>query len=197
METEAQKTRRKSYDKKRRADYVRQGLCCRCGENPLCSKRLCEKCLTTQQQNRLKLAGARNQLGLCGKCGKAKNNQTQVCEKCILRRTAQLRLGNPSRWQELQELLEKQNCSCPYTGIKLKLGENASLDHVVPKSRGGTNDLSNLEWVHVWVNLMKNNTSKSEFVPALDRFLESASFCRSIEGLPDHPQNLSSSGSNP
>lgn len=67
---------------------------------------------------------------------------------------------------ELKELIEAQNYTCPYTGIRLVPGVNASLDHVLPISRypelGA--DISNLEWVSLEVNLAKRDKTREEFI---------------------------------
>ncbi len=43
-------------------------------------------------------------------------------------------------------------------------GVNASLDHKIPTSRGGNNDLPNLQWVDMQINFVKNALTHDEFV---------------------------------
>jgi 5-methylcytosine-specific restriction endonuclease McrA len=73
-------------------------------------------------------------------------------------------------WPLLLDLLERQNRRCTYSGIPIELGKTASLDHIVAKSKGGKNTIENLQWVHIWINKMKNTMSNDEFVTALDEF---------------------------
>jgi hypothetical protein len=76
----------------------------------------------------------------------------------------------------LKCLIEQQHGKCPYTGISLVLGHNASLDHKASKSRGGSNDLSNLQWVYYGddfdVNMMKRDTTEENFVKAINIMYE-------------------------
>lgn len=64
----------------------------------------------------------------------------------------------------------KQKGRCPYTGLVLmpfiEKGQ-ISEDHVVPQSQGGISALPNLVLTPVWVNQMKGNMSKKEFMKFL------------------------------
>jgi len=66
----------------------------------------------------------------------------------------------------LQELLERQNYLCPYTGKKLVPGLNCSLDHILPVVRYPelAGDIDNVEWVDLSVNCMKGSMTKEEFL---------------------------------
>jgi 5-methylcytosine-specific restriction endonuclease McrA len=68
------------------------------------------------------------------------------------------------KWAELRDLLEQQGGRCAYSGELLILGQNMSLDHKTPRSRGGGNELSNLQWVTWRINLMKNDLTHEEFL---------------------------------
>lgn len=73
--------------------------------------------------------------------------------------------------QMLLRKLEDQNYRCAMTGELLVPGLNASLDHIVPKCKGGSmDDPDNLWWVTLDVNF-----AKRQFMP--DEFLE---FCRKV-----------------
>jgi 5-methylcytosine-specific restriction endonuclease McrA len=63
----------------------------------------------------------------------------------------------------LQDSFKKQSV-CPYSGRKLEVGRNLSLDHRIAKSNGGTNDLDNLQWVDRYVNLAKHDMSENDFL---------------------------------
>lgn len=70
--------------------------------------------------------------------------------------------------------LEIQQYQCVYSGRKLILGQNASLDHIIAKSRGGSESLDNLQWVDRNVNYMKRALSHDDF---LDLVRQIASTC--------------------
>jgi 5-methylcytosine-specific restriction endonuclease McrA len=78
-------------------------------------------------------------------------------------------LGNRNRWRELDVLLKKQNSCCPYTGIELVMCENASLDHKFPASKGGSNEISNLQWVYLPINSMKLDHTEDEFLELVSK----------------------------
>jgi 5-methylcytosine-specific restriction endonuclease McrA len=65
--------------------------------------------------------------------------------------------------KQLKSLLETQGYRCAYTGESLS-PEVASLDHVVPLSRGGEHGISNLAIVHHEVNAAKGTMTLEEFV---------------------------------
>ncbi len=52
---------------------------------------------------------------------------------------------------------------CELTGRTLTL-DTASPDHITPKSKGGTNGLANLRWLHVDVNKARLATDDAGFV---------------------------------
>ena len=60
-------------------------------------------------------------------------------------------------------IAKKQKLLCPLTGRKLN-GDTMSIDHKIPTSKGGTHDVSNLQFVHVDVNYAKRNLLESEFI---------------------------------
>lgn len=51
---------------------------------------------------------------------------------------------------------------CPYCNKKLK-PKDLSVDHIIPKSRGGSDDIRNLRLVCKKCNLLKGNFIESEF----------------------------------
>ena len=60
-------------------------------------------------------------------------------------------------------IAKKQKLVCPLTGRKLQ-GNTMSVDHKIPISRGGTNELSNLQFVHIDVNYAKQDLLQEEFI---------------------------------
>ena len=72
--------------------------------------------------------------------------------------------GNRS-FRMLLALLESQGYLCALTGVRLEV-ETAELDHKIPVCRGGTNDLSNLQWIHKSINRAKGTMTNEEFIEA-------------------------------
>jgi 5-methylcytosine-specific restriction endonuclease McrA len=64
---------------------------------------------------------------------------------------------------DLWKMAKKQKCRCPYSGRKLQT-DNIHLDHIIPKSKGGINDISNLQLLPGEVNTMKWNLMPDDFI---------------------------------
>jgi len=144
----------KCRQKKKDTVNVRKnsGLCVTCGKNMQSNGIKCKICYVGYQKTTQQRRNARISQGLCALCdGKRINNR--LCLKHFLKFTSRNHLETSKRYKELYDLFLKQNGVCPYTKVKLTLGENASVDHIIPKSRGGKiNDVSNLQWVYSNVN---------------------------------------------
>jgi 5-methylcytosine-specific restriction endonuclease McrA len=63
---------------------------------------------------------------------------------------------------ELWCLAKKQKLICPLTGEKLTI-KNISVDHKIPISKGGTNNISNLQLITRRANTIKNSMNMNEF----------------------------------
>ena len=64
---------------------------------------------------------------------------------------------------ELWGLLKRQRMLCGLTGRRLNR-DNISLDHIVPLSKGGSNEPSNLRFVHIDVNTFKMDMDDSDLL---------------------------------
>lgn len=64
---------------------------------------------------------------------------------------------------DLKKLLEMQGYQCALSGVRLE-PKNAELDHKIPLSRGGTNELGNLQWLSRDVNRAKGAMDNDEFI---------------------------------
>ena len=73
-------------------------------------------------------------------------------------------MGDRSLGPALMESFDKQGGRCIYTGVNLIMGDNATLDHKVPKSRGGSDSIENIQWVTRTINQMKTDMTHEEFV---------------------------------
>ena len=146
---------------------------------------VCGTCMQNRRnkQARTQASNSRNEKttkGLCFMCGNdavksQRRKKVPLCEKCYLKRTATTHFGNKERWMELHSLYEQQSV-CPYTGIKLKLGVDTSLDHKIPISKGGTNLIDNLQWVFddgdIDINMVKCDLTDSQFRFLVERIAD-------------------------
>ena len=157
----------KKQTKDRKAKLKSNGLCIECGNATGSKKCRCPSCsklnMTRLQTYREKLY----QSGICEKCAtQNKLENKRYCEKCYLKQIAKKHLKNKEKWEELQQLFKNQN-TCPYTGFKLLLGINTSLDHILPKSLGGLDEINNLQFVYsnknIDINKMKFAMNDKEF----------------------------------
>ena len=112
--------------------------------------------------------------GLCS-CGK-KIFAGKTCEKCWFKVKAKDHTGSRKNWKDLKKILENQNYKCLYTGKELIAGGNATVDHIIPKCKGGSNSIANLQWIDKHVNIhMKFNMSHNEFIDYLKHIINYAS----------------------
>lgn len=142
---------------------VEGGLCSACGNPAREGFTRCEKHLKLQKKyaddRKVKLLSE----GLCQTCGKQKFIDGQMaCETCCLKGVSYSLWKTTSRWEELKSLYDKQGGICPYTGEIIRIGVDSSIDHIIPESKGGTNEIRNLRWIDYWVNVMKWDRTDEE-----------------------------------
>lgn len=156
----------KSNVRKSGKQKVEDGKCRACGEASLQGGIYCGPCAEKNRLKSRKYRDNRKKNNLCLHCGGLKEIcEIQRCFKCVLKHTSTSTLGNRSRWKEMGVLLYRdQKRKCVYTNRLLTLGIDASLDHKVPLCLGGSHDLSNLQWVHTSVNIMKGRMTEEEFL---------------------------------
>lgn len=104
--------------------------------------------------------------GMCRNCKNPHLKNQKTCTRCYLKIFSQNRLGNRKHWEALWNKLMQQEFKCYLTGIDLELGDNASIDHVVPLSLGKNkaDDLDNIKWCEKRINRMKNDFLLEEFI---------------------------------
>lgn len=115
---------------------------------------------------------SKKELGICVSCSGEKLEHTHHCLECWLKLTSYRALGNREQWKELQQLLFSQNFKCAYTGVTLIPGLNTSVDHIIPKSRGGSNDITNIQWILKPLNTLKGELTHDEFISNLQNYLK-------------------------
>lgn len=113
---------------------------------------------------------------LCRQCKKVKSyKKCTRCRTCYFKFVASKYLGSADRWRELESALLQSGHRCAYTGRKIDLGEGASIEHVLPTSRGKkreVNDLKNIKWVHRDINVMKGAHTVAEFIAICKQILD-------------------------
>ncbi len=165
----------REYNDKRKE----KGLCRSCNNPAVSGRWRCEECQKKSSDIIDSLMNKRRVEGLCMRCGNPdilltpgggfKSRQDNLCQQCYLKQTARnkFNLKSAKHWRKLLYLWEKQGPICPLSGKQLILGVNTSLDHIIPRSKGGTSDLSNLRWVYSCgdynINIMRGAQSDEEF----------------------------------
>lgn len=156
-------------------------LCTCCGVNPKSNNCLeCESCKNNKIKRQNKLINSRKLNNLCMRCGSSAEiietarltkRKYILCKTCYLKYTAYNVFSSASRWRDLFTLWENQKGVCPYTGDTLIFGK-ASIDHIIPKSRGGTTTIDNLCWTSLEINKMKRDINKNDFILLCKQIVE-------------------------
>ena len=145
------------------------------------SKRLCLKCLKFQSEASLRLREKTKKKNCCVRCRSSdyiknridmhrfKPAKVKLCIACYLKRMSYSVCGSQKLWEKLLKLFNEQNQLCVYTGEKLIIGVNASIDHINPRVKGGSNKIENLQWVDFRINLMKRDLVEPEFLKLIKK----------------------------
>jgi len=149
----------KSNNKARR----KAGQCVVCATPT--TRRLCDTCQGKKVISEKRRRATLRANGKCVWCtGSRDTDHETLCSECCFIGAARAWLGGAKDVGLLKQLLEDQHHVCPYTGYELVVGQNASVDHKVPRSRGGSLDLSNLQWVDAHINRVKTDMTHEEFL---------------------------------
>ncbi len=103
-------------------------------------------------------------LGLCPQCNEPKNDDGYRCANCYFKSAAAAAGQSVVFADKLKEKFESQGGRCAYTGEPLVIGQNCSLDHILPVSRGGDSRIDNLQWVTKQVNSIKRDILEADFL---------------------------------
>lgn len=142
------------------------GMCVTCGKNNATQGVKCYDCYLSYKENLQRKKSERLSSGLCAYCDEVRVG-VKLCLKHYLQCTAKTHFKGQSSLDmadKLHQLYLRQDGKCPYTGNKLILGKDASLDHIIPRSRGGSGELDNVQWVYYAVNFMKQDMFHDEFL---------------------------------
>jgi hypothetical protein len=132
-------------------------------------KKLCSFHLGQKNTSRRKRRKVKRELNLCNEdgCNEVCVGVSTLCEthKIISAcHTAKISIVNSDIVNLLKQKLIEQNYRDPYNNKIIILGINASLDHIIPKNLGGTNDITNLQWVTKLTNLYKNCRTGDSYI---------------------------------
>lgn len=93
----------------------------------------------------------------------------RICERNqVHRRRQRLKRGQGVSSEQIRQLWEKQNGHCAYCGKPMVLGGNphspdyCTIDHIVPLSRGGLHDISNIVLACRACNMKKSDRLPEE-----------------------------------
>ena len=139
-----------------------KGLCIECS-NPANGLR-CDTCNKRRAEKRKEKYQKWRTESKCCVCGKDALLNKNYCEQHYLMKVSHSRIGTSKHWKYLKTLIEKQNFKCALTGDKITFNDDIELDHIVPKSRGGSNKLSNFQWVTKQVNWFKGTWTENELL---------------------------------
>lgn len=166
--------KRRAVVKRYKAKRLASGRCVSCPRPPVLGRTCCRGCMRKRSVATRRRQREWAAAGVCSNCGKEKTDPT-MCLDCRLKTVARLRYEkavSSGVWLVLKKKWEDQGGRCVYSGEAITPGVNASIDHIVPKSRGGGDEPANLQWVSLRVNKMKGDMLHDEFL----------SMCRLIAG---------------
>ena len=160
--------------RKKREEILNKGLCIDCRKPRLDSSSAtrCEKCNTRNRNSNRKLRQKRLSRKKCRECGEERWHKSTKCKKHCIASIVSRYGYSINDYKLFLELLEKQDYKCHYSGLELIGGDTLSIDHLIPKSRGGTNDISNLVWCHKAVNTFKGTMTEKEFIDFCQKIVD-------------------------
>ncbi len=159
------KAKQRERHRQKRQEREQAGLCTNCGMSPpVEGAKWCQACRDKGAVRHRSQSAHRLKHNLCYRCASPLGDTpSNYCESCVFKIIAVKNLGDASRADEIAELFDKQSRRCAYTGLPLTLGVDASVDHIIPRSKGGSDALQNLQWVHRQVNRWRSDMDDGDF----------------------------------
>ena len=160
------KDKAKGERRLREEQYKEQGLCFHCGEPARSESTRCQACW---EKHRSRNRSRRKEPGRCYRCGSSTDHpKGGACSRCTLKETSYRYFGTKTKWKELESKLRSQGSRCVYSGRLLDVHSNAQLDHIVPKSQGGSDSMENFQWVDQRCNAWKSSMPEAEFLQLVE-----------------------------
>ena len=134
--------------------------CGRASETKSCS--ICRERSKKYKPRNRRIRIVKRVAGKCRHC--SKQAMEKRCKSCWTKDLLRKHNIDVNLWELFWKKLEDQNFKCFYTGIPIVPEINASLDHVIPKAKGGTNDFDNLVWCDRKINSFKNDNDYESLI---------------------------------
>ncbi len=144
-------------------------------------RRMCSVCLDKNSKKQEKYRKERLAKGFCSRCNIRKYFPgLRFCKPCLEYGSRMHKIRNANHFfirrassgmydgtvgiaKTFASLWKEQRGVCALTGTRLTR-RNAELDHIIPVSKGGTNDRSNLRWTTKDANQAKRGLSDFDFI---------------------------------
>lgn len=167
------------YHRRLRHTRIKNSLCLIC-KTKIKNGRMCSFCKEKNNKEAKRRREENIKRGLCAYCGSGnivnKNHKELLCEDCYFKRAAKRCFGSNKKEYAifLKEQFYKQKQICPFTGIKLELGKNASVEHIKPRHKypNETKNFKNVVWVHYRFNEMKKDMELEDFIDYIKNILK-------------------------
>lgn len=159
--------------RKRQILWQESGLCESCGKvKEDSTKTKCSTCLIINCDIKTKTYESRKSKGFCVKHDGEPATIGLYCRECWFKCITSSALGTQLYYKEVMRLWDDQKGLCAFSGVILVPGVNASLDHKIPRSAGGLDEISNLHWVDINLNRLKWDQNYSEFLNAIPKYIK-------------------------
>lgn len=160
---------------RRRKERKNQGECPQCGGAPAEDNVLCTPCQERFQKYHTKRVDG----GSCQSCPRPRTEHSAYCLTCYFKKCARMNLKKKGKeatqlGRDLHALFDSQGGLCALTGLPMLPGVNASVDHVVPRSKGGLDEVGNLRWIRREMNDFKGDRTDEEILLVAKAFVDFA-----------------------
>lgn len=157
------KTRCKKCINKEKQRYKKRknnGLCCSCNSKITIGT----KCDTCRTKTAVAKRTRKQQPNYCKYCDSVNCDQSLMCylKKTVRRHFTGVKINQTAI--ALKQIFDEQGGRCAYTGRQLTVGVDTTLDHIIPRARGGETTVDNVQWVCAECNLLKSAFLEDQFL---------------------------------